>query len=284
MKKILIRISFILICLSFLTAGFAKSRAERIGTRIMKRYDEVPVFQKMKASLILRIYSSTGRRLYKKKFRMAVYVKNYTRPAIRIAKSIMYFYAPADDKGNSLLSIDYKNKDDDRWMYLKGLRKPKRIAGSDRGSDFMGSDFAQEDVKKPNFEDYKYNFIKIGKAPFRGRKFDCYVVESIPKNSRIKNDIGYGKIVRWIEKKTMLNLKTVFYDTNMARKKVGYMTAFIRGRNKAGQKVYFVKGMKMIDVQKGTRSVITFSRILYGRRARVRRNIFKVRYLTQRWW
>ncbi len=277
MKKIIFILSM-LIMSSPLIANANK------GREIMKRVDDMAVFEKMKSNLILDIFSSSGSKLYSKKFRMGMYTLNFTDTVKRITKSINYFYSPSDDKGNATLNIDYKKKDDDRWLYLKGLRKPKRIAGSDRGSDFMGSDFSQEDVKKPNFDDYKYKFLKEEGVSYKVRKFMSYVVECTPKNSKIKNDIGYGKIIRWIEKNTLLNMKSLFYDTNMTKIKKLTMISFFKGKNKVGQKVYMIKKMKMENLRKGTSSVVSFKKINTEAKARLRTDIFSVRYLTQKWW
>ena len=58
---------------------------------------------------------------------------------------IMWFTAPADDRGVSLLQIE-KPSGDEMRMWLPGFKKMRRISSSKRGDSFMGSDLSFEDL------------------------------------------------------------------------------------------------------------------------------------------
>ncbi len=130
------------------------------GWQIKKAIDELPVVEKMTNEVAFRIYDAQGKLLFTKKSRAAIFTENYNDAENRLDRNISYFFAPADDKGNSALMIEYPgDKEDDQWVYLKGLRKPKRIIGSDKGSSFMGSDFSNGDVSPIDIDDSRYTWL-----------------------------------------------------------------------------------------------------------------------------
>src|SRR5690554_4570929 len=57
-------------------------------------------------------------------------------------KMLVRFTAPANIAGTSFLSVD-----DDMWLYMPALGKVKRIAGSAKQGNFMGSDLSYEDME-----------------------------------------------------------------------------------------------------------------------------------------
>src|SRR5690554_2730633 len=58
-------------------------------------------------------------------------------------KMLLRFIAPANIAGTSFLIVD-----DDMWLYMPALGKVKRIAGSAKQGNFMGSDLSYEDMEK----------------------------------------------------------------------------------------------------------------------------------------
>ena len=58
----------------------------------------------------------------------------------------VYFHAPSDERGTSLMVWKHLTKDDDRWLYLPSLDLVRRIAATDKRTSFVGSDFLYEDI------------------------------------------------------------------------------------------------------------------------------------------
>jgi hypothetical protein len=119
-------------------------------------------------------------------------------------KTVIRFTFPPDTKGTTLLTHERGEEDDDQWLYLPSLKRVKRIASSNKSGSFMGSEFAYEDMVVRQFE--KYHFRYLGDELVDDR--DCYVIERTPKSA----DSGYSKVIRWLQKDNLQELKSDFYD------------------------------------------------------------------------
>lgn len=110
-------------------------------------------------------------------------------------RSVLFFESPANLKGTALLTWDDPDPthDDMQWLYLPGLRKSRRVAVSERGRSFLGTDFSFEDMK---------NETRLPRADFRWRTVGeeevdgarCVVVEGTPVDERTAHDVGYGRV------------------------------------------------------------------------------------------
>jgi hypothetical protein len=98
-----------------------------------------------------------------------------------VNKTIVRFLAPADVKGTAILVYDYEKQSDDMWVYLPALRKVRRVISSEKGKNFMGSEFTNADMSKPNFDDFDYKLI--GSEILSG--FECYKIESKCKHKHL---------------------------------------------------------------------------------------------------
>ncbi|MBN2160823.1 MAG: outer membrane lipoprotein-sorting protein [Spirochaetes bacterium] len=249
----------------------------------MKKNDDRPVFEKVKAKGTLKIYNSSGAIKFKKQLIMGTYTTGMGTPNF-CEKYIAYFMAPADDQGNSYMMYHYKNRADVKWVYLKGIRKAKKVTGADKKLSFFGSDFTNSEASKPNFLDWKYKYIGEEKVNFKGRTFDCYKVESIPINAGVKSDLGCGRRVSFLEKKTILTLRIDIYDENMIKAKELHLMSFLVKNNIKGEKVYYETGLEMRNVKTGTKSQLIFSELKFEEATNLRTDIFTEQYLTQKWW
>ena len=101
-------------------------------------------------------------------------------------------------------SYDDPNKDDDQWLYLPALKKVKRISGSSKDNEFMGSDFTYADMEKRHPDEDTHKLLKS--ETLNGE--DCWVVEVVPKDE----DDMYSKKIVWISKSKLLPVRIDFYD------------------------------------------------------------------------
>jgi outer membrane lipoprotein-sorting protein len=120
-------------------------------------------------------------------------------------RSVLFFDAPSNLKGTALLTWDDPDptRDDAQWLYLPTFRKSRRVATSERGRAFLGTDFSFEEIKKEtrvSIEDYQWR--TVGREEVDGAA--CFVVEATPVDERTARELGYGRIrmridaERWI--------------------------------------------------------------------------------------
>lgn len=128
----------------------------------------------------------------------------------QVTKTIMKFLAPADVKGTAILIYDHENKDDDMWLYLPSLRKTRRIVSNDKGKSFMGSEFSNADMSKPNHTDFDYKIA--GNTRYSDKA--CWQIEATAKSDEMVAKYGYKKKIMTIDKSTFLPYKTDLYDVS----------------------------------------------------------------------
>jgi len=135
-------------------------------------------------------------------------------------RSVLFYKSPTNIKGTAFLTYDYPNPDksDDQWLYLPALRKTRRISASDRGDYFLGTDFTYEDIKletKLGRDDYHWTIV--GSDTVNGNK--VYLLQGIPINEETADELGYGKIISYIDPEIWISRKGEFWDTRMNRLK-----------------------------------------------------------------
>lgn len=276
---------FLTMCSFVVTSpAWAETPAEK-GRRLMETIDSLPVMEKMTMETVLDIYDGQGKKIFSKKSRAATFNLNFRDKEKRLMRNIGYFYAPADDKGNASLMIEIADSDDDQWVYLKGLRKPKRIVGSDKSSSFMGSDFSNGDVGARDIDDSDYVWLAAEKVPFKGKSITTEKIESTFKNRQKAEDYGYSKTIVWMHPKSGLPFQMEYYDMNGQLAKKSRLLGFTVKKNRDGKKVYFPTGLEMQNVLKGTKTVMKMKNIKAESDAKkVNPGIFKIEYMTRRWW
>ncbi len=125
-----------------------------------------------------------------------------------LTKTITLFLEPASVKNTRFLTIENEKRNEDQWIYLPALKKVKRIAVSERGGSFMGSDFSYADMSllgATSLDDSVHTLLR--EESFMGH--DCYVVESVTKSSA---DSVYGKKIIWVDKAGWYTVKVEFFS------------------------------------------------------------------------
>jgi len=140
-------------------------------------------------------------------------VENWIREsADGTSSSVIVFHEPASVKNTRFLTIENKDRDDDQWIYLPGLGRVRRIAASEGNSSFMGTDFTYDDMQSREVDEDIHKLLKEEQA----QGYDCYVVESIPKESSPQ----YSKRIQWVAKENWIPVKVELYDSDGALHKV----------------------------------------------------------------
>lgn len=121
------------------------------------------------------------------------------------------FLEPKDVAGTVLLSVE-KGGAVSQHLYLPGVKRVRKLVGSQRGGAFMGSDFSYEDLAPREVEKATYELLReesvAGKA--------CWVVEATPSKGA---GSAYSKTVLWIAKDDHLTLRAKFFDAKGAELK-----------------------------------------------------------------
>jgi uncharacterized protein len=277
------RLTAIVLAVTVLAVPALSDDAAEKGTKIMKTNDDQPIFQKVKGECQIKIFGSTGELRFMKKLVMASYTENIGTQDQK-ENYICYFLAPPDDNGNSYLMYNYKAMPDIKYVYLKGIRKAKKVTGADKKLSFFGSDFTNGDIGKPDYTECTYRLIGSDRIMFKNKQFECWVVESLPKTPEIMRETGYGRKVTYIEKKTLLTLKIEYYDENKIKLKELSLLSFINRNNIQGNRVYYTTGLEMKNVRRGTRTEMHFVNMKFEEEANITSSIFSVEYLTRKWW
>lgn len=105
--------------------------------------------------------------------------------------------------GTTMLTVERPGKDNLQYLFLPSVGSPRQIEGSDRESNFVDTDFSNEDLGGSRIADYNYNRLADQKT---GANY-CYVIERLPKSSSSK----YSRHVVIIDKATMIPLSVQFY-------------------------------------------------------------------------
>jgi outer membrane lipoprotein-sorting protein len=122
------------------------------------------------------------------------------------ARSVIVFQNPATVRGTRFLSIDNASGKSDQWIFLPTLGKVRRIASSESGGSFMGTDFSYDDMSLIDRE--------VGSDThtiLREETLDnvlCYVIQSVPKDP----DFQYSKMLSWVDKANYRVYKRELYD------------------------------------------------------------------------
>lgn len=175
--------------------------AELTAAQIMQKVDDRDTGETMvsESALIL---------IDKKKRQRVRQLKLFSKEYGDVDKSVSFFMAPADVKDTAYMSFDWDDdaKEDDSWLYLPALQKINRIAASDKSGAFMGSDFSYADIDGVEVEDFTYRLVKESEEV---NGYDCWVIESTPKNKSVIKETGYLSTTSWIRKDIFMQVKAI---------------------------------------------------------------------------
>lgn len=132
---------------------------------------------------------------------LITYEKDYGE----LLKGFIRFLSPADIEGTGFLSWENEEADDTQYLYLPDLGRSRRIVSSQKDLRFVNTDFTYEDMQRRKPE--KDTHAIVGEETWEGHS--CYVLEDVPKS---KKSSQYSKIVRWIDKESMVPVKIELYN------------------------------------------------------------------------
>jgi outer membrane lipoprotein-sorting protein len=122
------------------------------------------------------------------------------------SRMIIVFQRPANVAGTRFLTMDNASGGEDRRICLPELGKIRRIAASEGGGNFMGTDFSYDDISSMDREVERDVHTLLREEDLEGKS--CHVVQSVPKDSGYQ----YSKTITWIDKALSLIYKSEMYN------------------------------------------------------------------------
>ncbi|MDR0597402.1 MAG: outer membrane lipoprotein-sorting protein [Treponema sp.] len=143
------------------------------------------------------------------------------------SRSVIVFQSPATVRGTRFLTIDNPSGSSDQWIFLPGIGKVRRIAASESGGSFMGTDFSYDDMsvmdRDPELDDHSI----LREEELEGAP--CYVVQSLPRDK----NFSYSKSISWIDKAVYRVYRREMYNRRGALEKTMEMSGYrdVQGRD-----------------------------------------------------
>jgi outer membrane lipoprotein-sorting protein len=168
------------------------------------------------------------------------------------ARAVIVFQSPATVKGTRFLTMDNASGKSDQWIFLPALGKVRRIASSESGNSFMGTDFSYDDMSLLDRDVGEDTHTVLREEALDGNA--CYVIQSVPKNS----DFQYSKMISWVDKSNYRTYKQELYNKRGAVEKLMEVFGYkdIQGRDAPTQ-------IKISTVAAGTSTTIYMDIIKY---------------------
>ena len=179
-------------------------------------------------------------------------------------KYYVYFQKPADVRKMVFMVHKHADveKDDDRWLYLPSLDLVKRIAGGDKRTSFVGSDFLYEDVSGRSLEEDKHELTQTTDNHF--------IVKNVPKDLKTV-EFNYYNV--WIDRKSYMPIKMEFFDRkDRLYRRIESLEV------KTIQNFPTVTKSLVTDLNKNSTTLMEFSKIKYNVKLK---DIFTERYLRK---
>lgn len=203
------RPAMLLFCLAAgvgLSVPAARAEAKDDGLTIMRRVLQRTTWQDMQAKAVLTMADRGG------DARPAREIRVWSRKnGAGETHMVMLFDAPADFRGSGFLVKEHADRDDDRWLYSRGMRRLTRIQASGRGGSFMSSDFTYYDIGRPKVSDWTFERLPDAKLD----DVDCYVIAGTPSAPQVAEDTGYHRVVWWVEGKREVIRAADYYDKRL---------------------------------------------------------------------
>jgi outer membrane lipoprotein-sorting protein len=136
--------------------------------------------------------------------------------------SLTLITAPAKDQGQTFLK-----RGQELWTWNPSINRLIKLPPSMMSQGWMGSDYTNDDILKESSIVTDYIHEIAGEEIIDGR--ECYKINMVAKEGAA---IVWGRQVRWIDKKDLLNLKTELYDEDgyLVRTELGSEIKVMDGR------------------------------------------------------
>lgn len=157
--------------------------ADKQGELLAQKYFERPEADSSSGESKLVVIDSKGNKRSKE-------LLQYSKKDGKVDKSYAEFISPADVEGTKFLTLSEPGKDDEQRLFLPALGKVRRIANTDKGSSFMGTDLYYYDLESHNMDDFK-DFKDLGADTVNKIQVNKLEMTPIDKNAPYSKQILY---------------------------------------------------------------------------------------------
>jgi len=153
-------------------------------------------------------------------------IDQYSKDGPNGSRMMIVFQQPANVAGTRFLTMNNASGGSDQWIFLPSLGKVRRIAASESGGSFMGTDFSYDDISSMDRDISLDTHTILREETLNGNP--CYVIQSVSKD----NTYQYSKSIAWIDKASFLIYKSEMYNRRGELVKVMEMSDFkdVQGR------------------------------------------------------
>jgi hypothetical protein len=121
---------------------------------------------------------------------------------------LIRFHEPPDLARSAILTLERPDGDADQWIYLPAYHAARRVASTNRGDTWMGTDFTYEDIADVKIEQYTYALLRQETL----EQVRCEVIEAVPAERRLKEQSAYSRTIYWVDPAEAVALKLEYYD------------------------------------------------------------------------
>ena len=172
------------------------------------------------------------------------------------------FKAPSNLKGMAFLANCNKNLKDKRYIYLRALRRVKRVPAN--AENYMLRDFLSLYLLKPRVELWNFKLIED--------KDNKVIVEATAKNKNVINLVGYKRLLHYIDKEKKIITKTEFFGKDNSLRRVQTVT-----ESKIIDGVRIITKMRTNDKEENLEVEVILEDIKLNKK--ISNKIFTTRYL-----
>jgi len=254
------RNSIIISILIFLIITSTAGAQGLTGNDVLQKVEENRNEKSHYIEMVMELYNEAGDMRSRS-------VNNYFLEDNNLDKTLIEFTSPADIEGTKFLSLDEKNTtEEDMYLYLPVLTSVRKISGSQKNGNFVGSDFTYNDLNIFSGANYRDNF--------NGEILE-EDSEEVHLKLEIKDpEIDYSFGYMWVLKEYWLPKKIEFYDQNEELEKVINLSEYEKIDDN-----WTARHIQVENVQKGSQTVLKMEEVNFN--PDLDPNIFTVRYLQR---
>jgi len=120
-----------------------------------------------------------------------------------VSRTLIRYLEPADLRGTGYLIINKSDTPDDQFMYLRSLRRSRRI--NLRNQTVIGTDLSIEDIVPRELDDARYERV----ADAYEADTPCYVVDATPVEDA---NSQYSRFRLYVEPEHFVPVRTRYWD------------------------------------------------------------------------
>ena len=169
---------------------------------------------------------------------------------------LIRFTYPNDIRGTAFLVWEHPGAEDERFLYLPGLGRVRRIAGAEAQDSFVGSDFTYEDISGREFDDYTYAMAEQNATWTSGSQtYPAYRIESRARNPQAR----FPRVISTVRKDDFVVVSAEIFNRRNERQK----TYEVR-RLERIQGIWTLSDVVMSNLLEGSRTELTMTKTEYN--------------------